>query len=761
MRTGVRSACSRNRLTMATDDLTAAITPRTATAPGSARSRTRASELGWEHVALAAVLVLSGLLELVRLGQNGFANTYYSAAVKSMLRSWHNFFFISADPNGLITVDKPPLGLWLQAASAKVFGFTALSLLVPQALLAVVAVALLYFIVAQRFGKVAGLLSAFALAVFPSFVAVSRDNGVDPLLIVLMLAACGVGLAAIEKGSLRRLLACGVLIGLAFNTKALAALLCVPGIALGYLACAPVPGRRRLEHLAAAGVVSLAVGASWAVAVDLSPASQRPFVGSTSTNTESQLIFGYNGFGRVGGQQGGPGSTTDHRAAKQAPLVRPGQDTTATRAERRFLAAHHRRHHRQARRSVVHVERGAPTQPRRPRVVPFASSTLSPVRIFGKGLGDQAGWVVPLALLGLIALLLAVRRRSDRRMAALFVLGGWFAVELLTLDFSKGIVHPYYASALGPGLAAMVGAGVVALAALVRSTDSRTALRGYLLAVVAIGATVGAQLFLIERYHYPLWWRIPLVLVCAVALLGIPLLRGRAGWALGLAVAATLLTSAVYSFTVWRAPVNGTFPTAGRYDAPGYGLVGVSKTSLHTDRRLIRWLEHHGATEPYQLLTESSDQASPLILLGLRADAEGGYNTTDPAMTASALANLVAAHRARYFYIGGPYDLRGGNGASTAARLVCPEVPEYLWAYGARSLHELVARRLPRPSERAAASLPLCARVRGEAPQGEAPLHPLIVSPAIRAGSPRRSRRSARSRRPCVAPASRSQRRRR
>ena len=129
-----------------------------------------------EHVALCAVLLLSGLLEFVRLSQNGFANSYYSAAVKSMLLSWHNFFFVSADPNGLITVDKPPLGLWLQAISAKLVGFSPLGLLIPEGVCALLSVALLYFIVAPRFGKPAALISAFALAVFPSFVAVSRDN---------------------------------------------------------------------------------------------------------------------------------------------------------------------------------------------------------------------------------------------------------------------------------------------------------------------------------------------------------------------------------------------------------------------------------------------------------------------------------------------------------------------------------------------------------------------------------------------------------
>jgi len=644
----------------------------------------RAWPLRQEHAALAAILVLSGLLEFVRLSQNGFANDYYSAAVKSMLRSLHNFFYVAADPNGLITVDKPPLGLWLQAISAKIFGFSALSLLVPEGICAVLAVALLYRIVAPRFGKVAALLSAFTLAVFPSFVAVSRDNGLDPLLILLMLAACGAALSAIDSGRLRQLLWCAVVVGLAFNTKALAAFLVVPGIALGYLVCAPGSVRRRLAQLTAAGVVMVAVAASWSVVVELTPAAQRPFVGSTFNNSELSLDFGYNGFGRVGGQQGGPGSTKKYPADGQAPLVRPGVDVPRSAVELRYLAAHPGV---QGLAPPVHHQprhRAAPGR-RRGKEVPFASTHLTPARILGRGLGDQAGWDAVFALLGLIALVIAVRRRQDRRTAGLFVLGGWFLVELLTLDFSSGIVHPYYSSALGPGLAVMVGAGAVALATLVRSRDDRTALLGYVLTVIAIGGTVGAQLFLIGHYGDPTWWRIPLVAIAVAAVVAIPLMRARAGTALAIAVAAVLVAPMVYSFSVWLAPVDGTFPTAGPYDHAGYGGYGKPAIAMRATRSLIRFLGTHGATKPYALLTESSDQAAAYILLGLDADAEGGYNTTDPALGNDRLAYLVAHDEARYFLIGGPYDVRGGNDASNAARLVCPEVPQLVWANGGSS----------------------------------------------------------------------------
>ena len=253
------------------------------------------------------MLGLSAVLNVNRLSHNEYANTFYSASVQSMLHSLHNFLFVSFDPGGLISVDKPPLGLWVQALSAKAFGFTPLSLLLPEAIAGVLAVAVLYRVVTPRLGPAAGVAGALALAVFPSFVAVSRDNNLDTVLILLMILACGFGLRAIETGRLRTLLGCAALVGLAFNTKTLAAYLVVPGLGLGYLVCAPGSLARRAGRLLAAGAVLLAVSASWFAIVELTPASQRPFVGSSTNNTELGLTFAYNGFGRVDGQVGGPG----------------------------------------------------------------------------------------------------------------------------------------------------------------------------------------------------------------------------------------------------------------------------------------------------------------------------------------------------------------------------------------------------------------------------------------------------------------------
>jgi hypothetical protein len=230
----------------------------------------------------------------------------------------------------------------------------------------------------------------------------------------------------------------------------------------------------------------------------------------------------------------------------------------------------------------------------------------------------------------------------------------------------------------------------VGFAALVRSRDARRAALGFALLVLAVIGTLAVQLVLIHREDDPMWWRIPLVLVSVGALIAVPLFPRRAHWTVAVAVAALLVAPLAYSFSVWGAPVAGTFPAAGPYAYAGHGGVGATPTALRVDRSLINYLHAHGEAQPYVLLTQSADQADPLILLGLNATAVGGYNTTDPAMSGSQLADLVAAHRARYLLIAGPYASRGGNAASTAARLVCPEIPGEIWAAGTHGLGSLL-----------------------------------------------------------------------
>ena len=645
------------------------------------------------HLALAAVLALSAVLNTYRLSQNGYANIFYSAGIKSMLRSLHNFLFVSFDPGGLVMVDKPPLGLWVQAASAKLFGFSPMSLLLPEAIAGVLAVALLYRTLVGRFGRVAALAGALALAVFPSFVAVSRDNVLDPLLILLMILACASGLRAVETGRWRYLLLCAAFIGLAFNTKTLAAYLVIPGIALAYVLCAPGSIPRRGMQLLAAGALMIAVSFSWITFVDLTPASARPYVGGSTNNSELGLTFEYNGFGRVGGQTGGPGRIPIGTGAlvRLLPARQPhGQLHPGATRPAALAAPHH----------YATVLNGRARNP-----IPFGGPPR-PLRLFGTQLGDQGSWILPFALIGLVAASLVVlpgKRRSlgerastrashspperDPRVAGLLVLGGWFVVEAAILSLSKGIVHPYYISALAPGAAAMAGAGLVAFIEL--SKRDRWDWRR-LLAPAAIIATVAAQLVLLHREHYMQWF-VPILVIGALAGV-VALLTSRrfASLAMSLTFGLLLIAPAAYAATTWLAPVEGTFPAAGPHQAIGAGGVGVKGSSLRRDRALLEYLRGHHPTSRWVVLSDASDTAAPLILLGYNAGALAGYSGTDPALDGPGLARLVARGEVRYVVLGGVFSTRGGNAATAAVVRACKIVPPPRWGGVALAYHSLV-----------------------------------------------------------------------
>jgi 4-amino-4-deoxy-L-arabinose transferase-like glycosyltransferase len=642
---------------------------------------------------LLPIAALSALLNTWALGQNGYANVYYSAGVKAMLRSWHNLFFLAADPGGLISIDKPPLALWLQAASARVFGFSPLSLLLPEALAGVATVVALYLIVRPRWGTLAASASALVLATFPSFVAVSRDNNVDALLILLLTLACGAALRATESGRLRTLLGSAVLLALAFNTKALAAYLPVPGIAAGYLLCAPGPLRRRAAHLLLAGALCAGLSLAWMVAVDLTPAKQRPFVGSSTNNSELGLTFGYNGLGRARGQRYGPGEVVDREVLPEVsePLTPGGAGASGGRSggggagAARGLSARGPGDDAGFGAGVLASLTLFRLPDASPDTSPKVAATITEgpeafgdppeiLRLFGRGFGDQGSWLLLLALAGVAVVALTRPARRDPKLAYLIIFGGFLLSEAVLLSASRGIVHPYYLSALAPGTAALIGAG---LAALSRPVHRRTAL--LTLAALAAAGGVAVQIVLLHRAHYLLVWQIalpPVTLACA-------LLASRVGEAtrsVAVAVAAVLLIApTAYSTTTWRRPVEGTFPAAGPRAVGGNGGAELSRAQLETDESLIGYVLAHGAGGRFQLLTQASLTADSPILLGLRAASIGGYGGVDPALDGRGLARLVASGQARYIVLGGSYAYLGGNAASTAAARVCPEVPVGDW----------------------------------------------------------------------------------
>lgn len=624
-----------------------------ATSDRSQTPRSLLAHLRRHHAALGCILAGSAVLNTYRLTQNDYGNTFYSAAVKSMLGSLHDFLYVSFDPGGLVMIDKPPLAVWVQAASAKLFGFSPLSLLLPQAIISTIAVAALYRIAAPRLGIAAGLSSALALAVFPSFVAVSRDNGVDPLLILLAILACGAALSAIESGRWRSLVVCAVLVGLAFNTKTLAAYLILPGIVCAYLMCAPgtLPGRAL--KLLVAGVVMAIVSFSWIALVELTPATQRPFVGSSTANTEIGLTFDYNGLGRVEGEVGGPGNV---------PVTQGGGLRTTPRA--------------------VHV---APVSPRVSPYLPdgrlrsplFFAEPPGPLRLFQSGLADQGAWLLPFALSGLLGLILLAlvgeRARRNVRLATMIVFGGWLLVEAVVLSFSKGIVHPYYVSAMGPGAAVMVGAGAVSFVWLARHRHW-----GVALMPCAVTATVVTQIVILHEQHY-MGWLVPVLIVGALAGMCAMAVRRLAAAGMMLTLGLALIAPAAFAANTWLVSVEGTFPAAGPHEAPALGDLDISHAELNVDHRLIRYIAAHHPTSRWMVLADAAPTAAPLILLGARAGAVGGYGGTDPALGGQQLARMVTRHEARYVVLGGAYASRGGNLATKAVVHSCKLIPPRAW----------------------------------------------------------------------------------
>ncbi|MHB8531847.1 MAG: ArnT family glycosyltransferase [Solirubrobacteraceae bacterium] len=719
------------------------LSPPTATAPTTAQPvarrapRARIAErlreprgLAW-LAGLGLLVAGSAVLNTVRLAQNGYANVFYSAGVRSMLGSLHNFFFVSFDPGGLVSIDKPPLALWTQVLSAKVFGFTPLSLLLPEALMGVASVAILYVVIARRFGLLAGLAAGAALAVFPSFVAVSRANGVDPLLILLSLGACVAAIRACESGSWLSLLTASLLVGLAFNTKTLAAYLTIPAIAFGYLLCAPVSIPRRVLQLLAAGLLTAVVSFAWIAAVESTPASKRPYVGSSTNDTELGLTFEYNGFGRVEGQNGGPGQV----------FIKPGASVPKPeqlRLDRQIEGAKRIPPIEGSTRILPISKRDyAPsiTANRSRKPVPFGGPP-GVLRLFGKGLGEQGGWYLPFAFFGLLATLamlwaraLLARRephpsangrppaapapparwrlpsrsggpagrrargapalpptgRRDPRLATALVLGGWFMTEAVVLSSSKGIVHPYYISAIAPGAAGMIGAGVASLGWLAgRRRPLVAPPAAVLLGAAAVIATVAVELVMMRREHYMRGFEPALVIGAGVMLVAFVVAaafahRRLAGIAIAVALAVLLIVPAGYASSTWLAPVESTFPAPGPTQTAGWGGVGVSERGLQETNAVIHYIRTHGGTRRFGLLTVSSDAAAPYILLGFDAAALGGYSGIDPALNGRSLAVLVKRREARYVMLGGQYSSRGGNGATKAVLSACRYIVPGEW----------------------------------------------------------------------------------
>jgi len=621
----------------------------------------------WHRIVLFLILVVTGFLSFYSLAQEGYGNTYYAAAVKSMLMSWHNFFFLSFDPGGYVTIDKPPVAFWLQAASAKLFGFHGWSLILPEALATVVSVALLYHLVQRVFGKTCGLIAAAALAVTPILVAVSRTNEPDPTLVMVVLFAAWALLIAAERGSLKQLLLAMALVGIGFNVKMAEAFLVLPAFYVVYWLYSPLKVGRKLGHLAVATALLLAVSLSWATVVDMTPALLRPYVGSSQTNSELELAVGYNGIQRVlpsKGALGGHGSDFigGGRHGDAASGVIQNMEHNW---EQEFAAFS----------SGSHGPAG--NGDRTGGGFGMGGGSTGVFRLFDYQMAGQISWLFPLAFLGILGAYLRSRRRgvdpgeSRTTRLALSFWGMWVLPMVVYFSIAN-LAHLYYMSMLAPGIAALAAIGLREMYLLYR--DDR-GWKAWLLPL-ALVATGGLQAFILSSY--PAWsiWLIPvaggLSVLCALVLV-VGKVRCRDGYARGArfaaaaGLAALLVAPAVWSVTPMIYGTNASSPTAGPElassggDGQGFGGSGFGVGNVNT-AQLTEFLLQHNGSAKYLVAVPNAMTAAPIILqTGKAVMAVGGFMGRDPIMTVPRLQQMVADNEIKYFMVTGSPEGKAGD----------------------------------------------------------------------------------------------------
>jgi 4-amino-4-deoxy-L-arabinose transferase-like glycosyltransferase len=472
--------------------------------------RGRATDAAWVRPAFLGLLALTALLYLWNLSANGWANAFYSAAVQAGASNWEAFLYGSSDAGNSITVDKPPASLWVMALSVRVFGLSSFSILLPEAIMGVLTVALVYAIVRRHFSPQAGLIAGAATALTPVATLMFRFNNPDALLVLLVTLATYLTLRGIEDGRARWVLWAGVAIGFAFLTKQLQAFLILPVLVGVYLFASPRRISARFAHLFGA-LGTLLVSAGWWVAVvTLVPASMRPYIGGSQSNSFLELTFGYNGLGRLTGNETGS--------------VTGGGGGNA----------------------------GGGT---------WGQTGIG--RMFSSEFGTQIAWLLPaaLALLVLAVVVLWRRPRIDGARAAVLLLGGTLVVTAIAFSFGAGIIHPYYSVALAPAIGGLVGVGAWLL------WERRAALWARVVAaVVVLGTTWWSVVLMTQASDFLPWLRIVVVMagvLAAVALLVAPYVRMFARIGAAAALVAALAAPLAWSVDTTLTAHTGSLPTAG------------------------------------------------------------------------------------------------------------------------------------------------------------------------------------------------------
>lgn len=647
---------------------------------------------------LILILLASAFLNMYNIWNDDTVNPYYTAAVTSMLQSFHNFFYASFDAAGFITVDKPPVTYQIQTISALIFGMHGWSVILPQALAGVGSVLFMYLLIKPTFGKTAARIASFVMACTPIAVAVARTNNVDALLVFFLLFATWLLFKAIRKGRLIWLLAAFFVVGAGFNTKMLQAYMILPAFLLFYMIAANTTIKKKIISLVSALAVLAAVSLSWPLIVDNIPASKRPYVGSSQTNSVLELAFGYNGIQRLtgqssGGGQGGPDgnaskemSSSGGSSQMQKP---PGQSSSSSSA------------------SGDKSQNGSMTAPPSNGKMPsggempsggqggppsggdgggggpggggksgagtgskmqsgsgmFGTGTPGPLRLFQTELSDQISWLLPFAIFGMAGLLIAgarERRRLSAEQKETIFWAAWL-VPIAGFFSVAEFFHHYYLIMLAPPIAALVGAGWVALVHLYRK---QAGWKTWLLPA-AILVTTGFELFILRNYNDQIGagWSIGIGVIGAVAAIALFVFKQRQkplSYYVSLAALLVLMVMPIYwASTPLLYGGNSSLPETGPQLASTSGKgMGMDNASVNT--KLINYLEKHNAGADYLFATTDSNTAAPYIIKTKKAVmAIGGYSGSDPAITLAQFKKLVKEGKVKYFLASGMG--KGGN----------------------------------------------------------------------------------------------------
>ncbi|MDO7345520.1 glycosyltransferase family 39 protein [Bacillus stercoris] len=622
--------------------------------------------------ALILILLTAAFLNMYNIWQDDTANQYYLAAVKSMTQSFHNFFYASFDPSGFVTVDKPPVVLWVQTIFALIFGVHTWSVILPQALAGVGSVFLLYRMIKPTFGVGAARIAALVMALTPIAVAVSRTNNIDSMLVFTLLLGSACLLKAVKQGKLVWLLTAFVLIGLAFNMKMMQAFMVLPAFVIFYLIASRVALKKKIGSLILSLVLLTGLSLSWAVAVDSTSPSSRPYVGSSQTNSVLELAFGYNGTERLLGQTTGlakgdmnaaGGGNIQNQDNMQAPN---GNGSSFSQNGNQPFGTHSQAP--QPPNGQTGASNGGGGTPPPGGNGPgnggpgggggnsmnmFGTGDAGPLRLFQSALSGQISWMLPFALIGLLGGIVSWYRDRRGQAAEMKETLFWTAWLVPVAGFFSiaGFFHQYYLIMLAPPIAALSGIGWHSMYRLYQNNKDWSS---YLLPA-AVLITAAFQVYILSAYTSQIGsvWMYVLGLLGLGITLALLMLKRNHPFSKQLTILSLcilLLTPIYWSATPLLYGGNSVLPESGPQLKSSAN--GGNMFSSEVDSGLLSYLRKHNTGEEYLFATLTTVTAAPYIINENESVmAMGGFNGTDPILTVSELKKLIKEGKVKYFLL--------------------------------------------------------------------------------------------------------------